>query len=561
MNMTTTPEKNVAKIRYDIIAGISIAGLLLPEAIAHSGIAGLPPQAGIIALLAGLLCYGIIGKSRYAIVSPTSSSAAVLGAATLSILPLSQNEPAVNASIVACLVAFTGILFFLTACLRLSNITAFIAKPVLRGFTFGLSIVIILGQFGSMTGIHTAHGNAFSTAYTIFLHMDQWNHPNLLLGLFTLGLLYAVARFKRFPGALTVVVLSIVAAKWLPFANLGLLPSSSTPIDLQLSTLTLPALPFEQWLLLGKMAFVIALVLYAESYGSIHSFAIKHEEETSPNRDLLALGSANLLSGVFGGMPVGAGYSGTSANEAAGAGSSLSGRVALNVIFILVLVFLPSIALIQQPVLAAIVIYAVSRTLSPAVFHACFRWRRDRLLLLATIFSVLFLGILDGLLAAIAISIVIVLHQLSSASTSTLGRLGNSHDFVPMHTHPQAVAISGLLIVRPNQAVFFANVERIFNQIRQTTGQLDASVHSIIISLEESPDLDSSSLETLIDFCHYANKHNKHLLFARLKEPVIELLKRANLPVLSSDYLTELSVDEAVRMASAKQSEQTDTPH
>ncbi len=534
------------QIQPDLIAGVSIAGLLLPEAIAYASIARLPPHTGIMALFAGLFCYGLFGQSRFAIVAATSSSAAILAATIGSILPESQIDPATKTALIAALVFLTGLLFILAASLKLGNITAFIAKPVLKGFIFGLGLIIILGQFNSMIGVHSEQRNIYGMLFDSFSQRQNWNIAHLLLGICALILLFFFSHFKKLPGALIVIATGIVIGKYFPFT--GVDPSTlSTTVQIALVKPTIPDLSFDQWLYLVIMSSAIMMVLYAESYGSIRSFAIKYNDKFTPNRDLLALGSANLLSGLLGGMPVGAGFSATSANEMAGAKSKRSGWIALLVILILVLTLLPTISLIQKPILAAIVIFAVSHTLNPKFIRPYFKWQRDRLLVIGTILAVLSLGILEGLLVAIALSIILMLRQLASSSVNILGRLGESHNFVRIDIHPEAAAVPGILILQPAHPLFFANVEPIFNQIRKITDHTDSSIHSIIISLEESPDLDSSSLEALIVFYDYThNILQKSLFLARLKDPALNVLKKTSIPKTA---LTDLSVDEAVCMA------------
>lgn len=547
--MSTASKNNkTSQFRFDVIAGLSIAGLLLPSSVAYASIANLPPQAGIITLFAGLLCYGLLGSSRFAIASPTSSSAAVMAAAITSMLStLIPISPEMHMALVISLVLMVGVLFLIAACFCLGNITSFIAKPVLRGFTFGLAIIIILNQFNIMTGTRTLHNDTFKLFTESFSQIANWNWAGLVLGISALILLLVLSHFKKLPAALIVVILGIIIGKW---GNLVLYEIALTgTIDLHLNTPTIPILPVEQWVHLGGLAFATVMVLYAESYSSIQSFALKHGDTVRPNRDLFALGVANLISGLFQGMPVGAGYSTTSANEAAGARSRLSGWIAMVVIFIMVLTLLPSIELIPRPILAAIVIFAVGHTLNLNMFKPYFHWHRDRLLVICATLAILFLGILDGLLVAVAISIALMLRQLSDASIVTLGRLDNGHDFVIIGTHNQAQAVPGILIPRPNAQIFFANAERVFNEIRAQIQNLSPFTHSVIISLEESPDLDSSSLEALMDFCQYMQTTERHLLLARLKEPVIEVLQRLDPPILPFNSLSELSVDEAVHMA------------
>jgi MFS superfamily sulfate permease-like transporter len=279
---------------------------------------------------------------------------------------------------------------------------------------------------------------------------------------------------------------------------------------------------------------------------------MKHGDKISPNRDLAALGVANLVSGLFHGMPVGAGYSVTAANEAAGAVSRFAGVIAAAVILLIVLTMLPVVALTPEPVLAAIVIHAVSHTLNPAMFRPYFQWRRDRIVVVAAVLGVLILGVLDGLLAAIAVSLFMMLRRISEARVSILGRLGDGHDFVNIALHSEAHPQSGILIVRPDEPLFFANVERILNLIRHQVRDAGGSIHTVILSLEESPDLDSSSLESLRDFYAALIAQGKQVLFCRLKESAQELLRRANIVDLPISSICGLSVDEAVRIAESQ---------
>ncbi|MDB5980596.1 MAG: hvsT [Pseudomonas sp.] len=528
----------------DLIAGLSLAGLLLPEAVAYSSIANLPPQAGVIALFAGLLCYGLMGTSRFAIVSATSSSAAVLAAASAT---LAGGDTSLRLVIAVALVLVTGLFFTLAGLVKAGSISAFIAKPVLRGFAFGLAIVIVLKQVASVVGVQPEHSDLLRFVIELTRQIGRWNWPAAGVAVIAWGLLQVFARVPRLPGGLLVIVVGIAAGAWLNLAQYGI--GLVGAIDLELTTPTLPSLSYTQWLRIGELGIAMVLILYAESYGSIRSFAMKHGDSVSPNRDLLALGAANLLSGLFHGMPVGAGYSATSANEAAGALSRLAGGFAALTLLIVVLTLLPFIALTPEPVLAAIVMHAVGHTLRPAVFVPYFTLHRDRLVIIAAVLAVLILGVLDGLLAAIAVSLVMMLRRLSDSSVTVLGQLDHGHDFVSRALHPGALAVDGVLILRPETALFFANAERVLAQARNLISVAGESVHTVILSLEESPDLDSSSVEALEDFCTAIIGEHKRLLFARLKPPAQQVLIRAAIPGLPIETLGELSVDDAVQVA------------
>jgi MFS superfamily sulfate permease-like transporter len=524
----------------DVVAGLSIAGLLLPEAVAYSSIAALPPQAGVIALFAGLLCYGLFGTSRFAIVSATSSSAAVLAAATAT---LANGDSGLRMTLAIGLVLVTGGFFLLAGLFKLGSVTSFIAKPVLRGFAFGLAVTIILKQVASIVDVHLSNGNLIRFLPQLFEQLPQWNRVGALVAAVSLLVLWLCARVRRLPGGLLVVALGIAAGQWLNLPAYGV--KLIGVIDLSLEVPRLPVLPFADWLRLGELAFAMVMILYAESYGSITSFALKHGDRVSSNRDLLALGAANLLSGLFHGMPAGAGYSATSANEAAGAGSRLAGAVAAGV----VLTVLPWIALTPEPVLAAIVIYALARGLSLQPLGRYFVWRRDRLLVICAVAAVLVLGVLDGLLVAVVISVVLMLKQMSSADIQVLGQIGSGHDFVDLQRHPQAREIPGVLIVRPSEALFFANVERILGGALHLARHALTPVHTIILSLEETPDLDGTSIEALEAFFLQVRAEDKLLILARLKHQAQAVLSKLPAQERAQVIFSDLSVDGAVQQA------------
>ncbi len=529
----------------DLVAGLSIAGLLLPEAVAYSSIAGLPPQTGVIALLAGLLVYGLFGSSRFAIVSATSSSAAVLLAATSAVAP---GDPALRWALGAGLVLLTGVFFVIAGLARLGAVASLIAKPVLRGFALGLALTIVLKQLPSVLAVHPTHSDFFRFAWELAAGWPHWNLKGMAMALIALALLHGLARWRGVPAALLVIAAGIAldVGGWCHAWGIAAVGS----ITLDFSHPGLPQLTRAEWLRMGELAFAMALILYAESYGSIRTFALRHGDNVQANRDLLALGLANLASGLFRGMPVGAGYSGTSANEAAGAQRRAAGLVGSAVVGAAVLALLPWIAHIPEPLLAAIVIHAVGHTLNPAGLRQYFRWRRDRGIALVAIAAVLLLGVLYGLLAAIGVSLVILLQGLSSARVSWLGRLGQSHDFVDTARHPQAAVPPGLLIARPEVPLFFGNADAVFAAIHERMAAT-RPLTRLVLSLEESPDLDGTRIEALCDLAAYTRQQGAQLVLARVKDTVRDVLHQVRSPDLPHAVYAPWSVDDAVQAASA----------
>jgi len=525
--------------RADAVAGLSIAGLLLPEAVAYAGIAGLPPQAGVMALLCGLLVYGLMGTSRFAIVSATSSSAAVLLAATHSVLGL-----AAPGALVMGLVLLAGVFFVVAGLMRAGAVSNLIAKPVLRGFALGLALTIVAKQMPTVLDVHPAHGDFFRLVLGLIAALPQWNLAGLALAAASLALLHLLRRFSYVPAALIVIALAIafdlagLSARW------GL--HAVGPFELRLSWPQWPAVPADAWLRMGELSAALALILYAESYGSIRTLALRHGDAVNANRDLVALGLANGLSALMQGMPVGAGFSASSANEAAGAQSRAAGLCAAVVIAAAVLTLLPWIAHTPEPVLAAIVIHAMSHALDPRSLKPYFAWRRDRMVALTALVGVLVLGVLDGLLAAIGLSLLLLLRGMATPRVEWLGRLGaDGHDFVDLQRHPEASTLPGLAIARPAMPLFFGNADPVFAAIAQRLRE-GPVLRGLVLSLEESPTLDAGSLEALAEF---AGNCPVPLFLARAKDAVRELLDRVAAPQLPPERYAAWSVDDAVAQA------------
>ncbi|WP_133645538.1 SulP family inorganic anion transporter [Paraburkholderia flava] len=532
----------------DALAGISIAGLLIPEAVAYAGLANLPPQAGLIALLAGLIVYALTGSSRFAIVSSTSSSAAVLAATVLS---EQGANVATQLALAAALVAATGVLFILAGLARLGGMSDFIARPVLRGFTFGLALTIVIKQLPKILVVQVQHSDTLHVALDLLRGLAHCNLYSLALGATALAILFIVGHRSRAPATLIVIVLGIAAGYWIDWQHYGIAVVGK--IDLQNIAFGVPVLNRAAWMQTIELGFALMLILYAESYGSIRNFALKHGDTVSQNRDLVALGCANLVSGLFHGMPVGAGYSATSANEAAGAQTRMAGLCAAVVIALIVWLLLPQLARTPEAVLAAIVIFAVSHSLHPSVFKPYWAWRRDRLVVIAALLAVIVLGVLQGLLAAIGVSLLLTLRKLSEPNVSVLGRLRDSHDFVDVSMHEDAKTIPGVLIVRPEAQLFFANTERVLNKVRQLAHAAATPVQTVMLSLEESPDVDGTTIESLKTFAAECAARHWRLAMVRLKPDVLAVLQRAADDTLRACILSELSVDESLQQVLAAQ--------
>ncbi len=502
----------------DVVAGLSVAFILLPEAVAYAAIAHLSIQAAVTAALVGLICYACIGKSHFAIVAPTSSAAALLAAVVLSLHPL---DAKVAEALGVALVILTGCGLILFAKVGLGRLSAFVSRPVLHGFSFALALTIIIKQLPIVLGINVSSTGPVQLIFEIFQHSRQWALWSTALGGSALALLWILKRWPAIPGAFVVLALGILFSHTVNLADYQIAVVGEVqfkPLDLEW-----PQLPLDKWLNLAELACGLLVIIVAESWGSIRSLSLIHGHVVEPNRELMALGAANLVSGLLHGMPVGAGFSASSANEVAGAQTKLAGVFAALVLLLMVIFGKDWIALIPEPIVAAAVINALSHALNPKALLYLWRMDRDQYLALAAIIAVLAFGVLHGMLIAIGLSIAAAIRSFSLPVVRELAELGHSRDYVDRENHPDAITHPHLLILRPEEPLFFASVEGILAEVQHRLLSGD-DVQILIISLEQSANLDSTAAECLIELADELKRQNKVLLLARVKDRIRRLL-------------------------------------
>ncbi len=501
----------MAALRKDVLAGLSVAGLLVPEAVAYSTIAGLPPQHAVFAAIVGLAVYAVLGRSNYAITTATSSSAAIL-AATVAAFPSASGSDKQAIAFMAVIVA--GLVFLVAGAARLGSLSSFVSRPVLRGFAFGLAVTIVLKQIPSILGIQ-AGGDPLSLLISILRQFDDWNSVGLVTGLAALAGLLLLRRLPALPGAFIVLAAGIAATYLVDFPAHGI--AIVGPIDITPELPVIPDLNGREWSRLVQTAVPLALILFAESWGTVRSLALRHGEQVEANRELLAIGTANLLSGLVRGMPVGAGFSASSANEAAGAASRWAGLVAAIGVAVLIGMAGGQVARLPEPILAAVVISAMSHALDPQPLWRLWKMDRDQYVACAAALAVMALGVLNGMLVAIALSIAATLRRLGSPQVAVLGELGSSRDFVDIGRHPDARTDEAIGIFRPGEPLFFFNAETSLGQVQRLCDERPA-VLAVILSLEDSPDMDSTALDALVEFESVLRSRGKTLYLARLKD-------------------------------------------
>jgi MFS superfamily sulfate permease-like transporter len=532
------------------VAGLCVAGLLLPEAVAYAGLAHLPVGHALTAVVLGLLLYALFGGSRFAIVAPTSSTAVLAAAAAVSMGgAYSPATAEAYTQLVMALVLLSGVLLVLLAAARQGQLSSYISRPVLKGFAFALALTIVVKQLPDALGLDLptgATGDPIRVLFSVLSQVPLWHLASLAVALAAAALIALLRRWPRLPASLLVLMLFIALTQlpgWSALAvrQVGAVAAPAFAVGL-------PQLPLSAWLRAGELAFGLVMLVFAESWGSMRSQALIHGDTLDANRELVVLGACNVASGLLQGMVVGAGFSATSANATAGAVSRKAGGVALLAVLLAIGFALPALQLLPRPVLAVAVISALWHALSVRPLLDVWRMNRDRGLLLAAVLAVLLLGVLDGMLAAIALSVLAALHRFSQPVVHELGALGDSRNYVDVKVQQGALARAGLLILRPEEPLFFGSAERVMAEVlRQSRGR--AGLHTVVLSLEESADLDSTAVDCLMELRHSLQSAGKGLLLARVKTTVRDLLQRVDPAGLGHDAHLFWSVADAAAAA------------
>ena len=538
----------------DLTAGLCVAGLLIPEAVAYAGLARLPVVHALTATVTGLFIYAVFGGSRFAIVAPTSSTATLAAAAVLSI-PGTADGTHTGAYLQAlvALVLLAGGILSLLACAGQGQISAFISRPVLRGFAFALAITIVIKQLPDALGFSLPPEMVSDPLHILFFaltHVQNWHLPSLAVALVAGIFVLVLKRFPLLPASMMVMVLSMVAAFFLDLKSMGIQEVGA--LQRPNFEIRIPTLRLDEWMRAAELAFGLVVLIFAESWGSMRSQALAHGDRLNANKELMVLGVCNMVSSLLQGLPVGAGFSASSANAAAGAQSRWAGAAALFIVAVAVAVALPVFHLLPRPVLAIAVISALWHAVSPGPLITVWRMNRDRLLLVGSVIAVLLLGVLYGMLAAIALSLIAALRRFSQPVVHELGQLGTSRNFVVLDGHTDAATVAGVMILRPEEPLFFASAERVVADVLMAAGN-KPSVKFVILSLEESSDLDSTAAECLLELHKRLKNNGQQLTLARVKGPVRELLAHLAPNELGTAERMFWSVADAVEFSISQQ--------
>jgi SulP family sulfate permease len=534
-------------LRCDLVAGLTTAAVVVPKSMAFAVIAQLPVQAGLYVALLPMLVYAILGTSRVLSVSSTTTLAVLTGAQLAQVVPDLQSVRMMTAA--STLALLTGAFLILAGLLRMGFLANFISDPVLTGFKAGIGLVIVVDQLPKLLGIYIDKGGFFQSIVSILEHIPDAHPPTLMLSALTLALLFGIDRYlPRLPAPLVAVAVGIAAAALLRSEHTGVALVGTIPPGLP--SPALPDLSLVHSLWAGALG--IALMSFTESVAAGRAFARPDDPRPSPNRELLALGAANLAAGFFRGFPAGGGTSQTAVNAKAGARTQIAGLVAAAVALATLLFLAPLISLLPQATLAAIVVVTSLSLLSTADFRAILRVRRTEFIwALTACVGVVLLGTLQGILVAIAISVLTLLHQATHPLVYAVGRKPGTEVFRPLTgEHPGDESIPGLLILRTEGRMNFASAPQVGERMRALVDQ--AKPRIVILECSAIPDFEYTVLRALGAAEEKLRHAGVSLWLASLNPEALKVVERSPIGAALGHERMFFNLPEAVKAYEAK---------
>jgi sulfate permease, SulP family len=514
-------------VRTDVIAGLTLWGILVPEAIAYAAMAAAPLEAGLYTLLGSLLVYAILGTTRQAVSAPTSGSSIMMAAV---LAPFLVTDPKELIELLVLLVLLVGIILLLCGLLRFGFATAFISHSVMTGFIFGLAIHIAVNQAPKLFGLPRGQGETVYQLWHLIGQLGGTNWMTFTIGVGALALLYGLeARDRRAPGPLMIMVGGILVVSVFRLSDeygVRIVGAMQTGLP----ELSLPKVNLDDVLDLLPGAFAIVLFVVSETLGVGHTLGRQYGYEIDPNQELIALGVANVTSACLGGLVSGCSMSSTAVNDRAGAKSQLSSLAAASMVLITLVALMPLFHNLPEAVLGAIVIYAVARMMKVNELKRFYQFHVDEFAqAMLALLGVIIVGILPGLAIAIVLSLLRFIWGASHLSVSRLRPVpGREHSYGNIERPAERSPIQGLEILRLNGPLFFANALRFRNEVRSLLSGSNP-LKAILINLHANFGIDLSSTDMLLGLVAEAKRTNTEILFAELQDPVRQMFRRSGL--------------------------------
>jgi sulfate permease, SulP family len=526
-----------AWLRGDLVAGLTVWAVLVPEALAYATIAGVSPVIGLYAAPPALILYAAFGSSRHLVVGPMSATAALSAAA---VADLATGGPDDFLAFTGVLAIMTGVIALVAGLLRLGFLANFISEPVLKGFIIGLALTIIIGQVPKLFGIGKSEGDFFRQLWGVIRHLGDTHWRTFAVGALSLAVVLVLRKVAPVvPASLVAVILGVLAVKVLDLDAKGV--EIVGHIDSGLPRLGLPeGRDFADYLHAAGAAAGVMLVGFAEGLGAAKTYSARAHYDVDANRELLGLGAANIGAGFATGMVVNGSLSKTAVNGAAGAKSQVSGLV-VAVLTVVTLLFLTGLFEdLPEATLAAVVIAAVIELVDIAAlvgFHRLYSRRVGRIYgkaarpdfiaATAAMFGVLIFDTLPGLVIGIIVSLLLLLYRTSKPHIAELGRVpGTASQFADLDRHPENVETPGIAVLRVEAGLYFANADSVRTAIRRRAAE--RGTHAVVLDAEAVAFIDVTAIRMLDELAADLARAGQQLVIAHDLGQVGDLL--ADLP-------------------------------
>ncbi len=491
---------------------------------AYATIAGLPVQVGLYTAFLPLVIYALLGTSRALSVTTTTTIAILTAAELHEVVP--NADLGMLITVTATLAILVGAILVVASILRLGFIASFISEPVLIGFKAGIGLVIVLGQIPKILGVHFPKGRFLQNQVALLHSLPDTKLATLVVGVGVILLLLAIKRFlPKVPAPLVAVAASIGGAYLLNLQARGVELVGHIPQGLP--SFTLPALSLAEQLWPGALG--IALMSFTETIAAGRAFARDDEPSPNANRELLAIGFANIGGALLGAMPGGGGTSQTAVNRLAGARTQVSELVTAAMTLFTMLVFAPMLAFMPQATLAGVVIVYSSKLIKPNEFREILRIRRTEFTWALVAFAgVVFVGTLRGILVAMIVSLVALAYQVVDPPVHQLGRKPGTNVFRPCSKeHPEDETFAGLLLLRVEGRIFFANADHIAQKIRRLMEEVQPTV--MALDMSGVPDLEYTALKMLAEGEKRQRELGKRVWLVGMNPDVLQMIQRSRL--------------------------------
>lgn len=523
------------RLRTDTLAGITVAALALPSAMAYAELAGAPVSAGLYALLLPVVAYAVFGSASRVVIGPEGAVALLVATA---LGPLAATGSAEYAGLAAMLALMVGVAFFVARLVRLGWVADYFSQAVLVGYITGVAVVLVLGQFGKLVGVSSDEDGAIREALDIVGRLGDANAATVAVGALSLGSLFVFARIsKRIPGALVLVVVGIAGSWALDLAARGV--AVTGPVPSGLPSLAVPDVDRADVETLALAAVAIFLVAFADAILTARSFAARHHEVVDANQEALAFGVAQVASGLTGGIPVGTSGSRTAVNDDMGATSQVGGLVAAAVIGLILLFLTAPIEYLPSAILGAVIVFAASKLIEPDQWRALARSSRAEVVIAAvTALFVVTIGVLQAIIVAVVLSIIDVIRRAARPADAVLGWSSEEDRYVDVGDHPDAGVTPGVVVYRIQDRMFFANAHFFKRRLWAAVDGAPKPVRHVVLDASFISDIDASAEVALREVISGLHDRNIELHLARATVELQQRLGEVGLTdVIGADHL------------------------